>query len=78
MCGEALQGSVTTKECKSCCLSSSKSLHLWWCFPSGGYQHTARVKAADTCSVVTNIFTEKVKAVEVSQEIHAAFNRATA
>lgn len=30
-------------------------------FPSGGYQHTARLKAADTCSVVTDIFTEKGK-----------------
>lgn len=71
---EALQGSVRTKER----WSLSKSLHLWWCFLSRGYQPTARVKAADTCSVVTSILTEKVKAVEVSQEIYTAFYRAPA
>lgn len=35
------------------------------------------MKAADTCSVITNIFTEKVNAVEVSEKIHTAFYRAT-
>lgn len=58
---QTLQGNVITKEHKSCCSSSSRSLHLWWCFPSRGYLHTTKAKAADPCSVITSILKEKMQ-----------------